>query len=685
MKNEGLRRQVLWTAVCVLVTVAALAWVDLSPRVDGDFFFSPDDPQLQTTEQIAKAFPAPQQILVRAAGDIDSDAYRDNVRALTQELEALPGVNGVNSVATERARNSPLWSRVLLPPDGEATNLVVITDGTDAEVLVPVLEAALAGSQGAGFSLQMSGVPVIVELIRRSLFRDLVVFSTAALVVFGLLIGLVYREVRVVVGTLTASGLACSLTLVLNQAVGLSIGLLTANIVTIVFVLTLSHIVFLTANARRVGAALAVRATLPASFWAMVTTLLGFLSLTLASARPLRELGLAGAIGAAVAIVVAYTVYPAFLSGEPVTPQSLAVPPPAENDSAGGSSKTVIGVAAFAVVVLLIGSGVPRVDTDPGLLTYFAPGSELREGLESIDRDGGSSTLEIVVRDVDGARLDSDAGNNKMWAFQDSLEAMSAVGVVLSPPVLFGHARLQPLAGFVPLNLLADILESDALDNVGLAFLSSDRQQARFYARMHELDRNEPRRAVIARIEAAALGAGLEPALVGGVYDLQRELGELIASSLRVGLGGLLALFLLIGLVVTRSWRIALMMLSCLVGIPLVVLGAFGHLRVPIDMITSPAANVALAMGVDSMIHLVIRARALGGWEEARRQMKQPILAGSLIICLGFGIFAFSSFPPTARFGVAVILGTLTAATMALFVLPTLGGLVDQRAGRTAS
>jgi predicted RND superfamily exporter protein len=81
-------------------------------------------------------------------------------------------------------------------------------------------------------------------------------------------------------------------------------------------------------------------------------------------------------------------------------------------------------------------------------------------------------------------------------------------------------------------------------------------------------------------------------------------------------------------------------------------------------------------MGVDSMIHLVTRARALAGsqdpspWRTARSQMAAPILAATLIICAGFGIFALSTFPPTQRFGLAVILGTVAAATMALIGLP---------------
>ena len=120
------------------------------------------------------------------------------------------------------------------------------------------------------------------------------------------------------------------------------------------------------------------------------------------------------------------------------------------------------------------------------------------------------------------------------------------------------------------------------------------------------------------------------------------------------------------------------MMWTCLGAIPVVILGAFGHLGVAVDMITSPAANIALAIGADSMILLVVRVRRLSGyggpdpWADAVAQIGQPVLRATAIVCAGFGIFGLSSFPPTQRFGLAVIIGTVTAATMALVVLPRL-------------
>ncbi|HAY77591.1 MAG TPA: hypothetical protein DCY33_07085, partial [Gemmatimonadetes bacterium] len=104
--------------------------------------------------------------------------------------------------------------------------------------------------------------------------------------------------------------------------------------------------------------------------------------------------------------------------------------------------------------------------------------------------------------------------------------------------------------------------------------------------------------------------------------------------------------------------------------------------RIAIDIITSPAANIALAIGADSMIHLVIRVRRLAArgvsspWEDGVEQIGRPVMSASTIICVGFGIFILSSFPPTQRFGLAVIVGTIVAATVALVVLPRLDTVI---------
>ena len=676
-------------SILVALAVPAALWVlvalhvDLDPRVEADFFFSPSDPQLQESLALETRYPGGELIVVRAEGpSLTSPDYLGPLSDLEEALAGLPGVSDAYSIATENPE-SPLWGRVLLTADGTATNLILSLDSLAGADFTDRLEGVLNGYQTEEFNLVASGVPVIVERIRRSLRHDLRIFSLAALLLFGLVAGFVYRNVRLVGGTLTAGVTACGASLLANHAMGIRVGLLTANIVTIVFVLTLSHTVFLIANWRRAGGEGkarirdAIRHTWTPSIWCMTTTALGFVSLWLTSAEPLRELGTAGVVGTVIALLAAYGVLPLWLPKGSVARKSP------EGDREGAAGITLPSLGRMGLVVtgaatLILGLGILRLQTDPSLLDYFDAEGSIRPGLEAIDRSGGSSPLLIAVSLPDTARLDTFQGFGAMSALQDSLESDPAVGVVLSPAPLLAHARQQPLAGFLPISALVAILERPEFGNLINGYMVPDRTEVLYSLRMIESDRSEPRQVVVARLTQRAEDAGFRVESVGGLYDLQGRLGDLIASSLRIGLGGLLVLFFGIAWVVSRRPTTSVAMLACLAGIPAVVLGLFGYLGGAVDIITSPAANVALAMGVDSMIHLVTRARELASvqtalpWSRARDQLSAPILTATSVIALGFGIFVLSDFPPTRRFGAAVILGTLAAATAALVVLPSL-------------
>ncbi len=677
--------------ITAALLVAAAVRVDFDPTVEADFFFSETDPQLQESLALKARYPGGEMVLVRAAArDVASEEYGRRVAELEQALEELAGVSAAYSVATENPA-SPLWGRILLPQGGGATNLVLTLDSLAGPDFTARLENALSAHEAPDFALVASGVPVIVEQIRRSLRHDLRVFSLAALIVFGVVAGWVYRDARIVGGTLSAGVAACALTLLLTDALGIGVGLLTANIVTIVFVLTLSHTVFIVANWKaaaggpRERTRQAVARTLPPSLWCMTTTALGFASLWLTSAEPLRELGTAGIMGTLTALTTAYAVLPLWLLGVHQVPVAEGGEKGLKSPGISLPSAGPRTLAVAAVVTVLAGIGILRVQTDPPLVDYFDPDGPIRPGLEAIDRSGGSSPLLMAVTLPDSGRLDTFQGLDAMSRLQDSLEADPATGVVLSPAPLLAHARQLPFAGFLPIAALVAVLERPDFGNLISSYMVPERTEVLYALRMIETDRVEPRDEVVARVTETATRSGFRVVSVGGLYDLQGRLGALISSSLRIGLGGLLALFFGIAWVVSRSARVSAWMLVCLAAIPAIVLGLFGHLGVAVDIITSPAANVALAMGVDSMIHLVARAReiqagggALGAWMGARRQLAAPILTAAAVISLGFGIFGLSAFPPTRRFGAAVILGTLTAATAALVILP---GLMARRDG----
>ena len=685
-----------WTLLAVMVAslMAVIFRVDLTPRVESDFFFSTDDPAFQASQRISELFPAQPQLILSAKGqDIQSPEYLERIAGLTEALAADPQVTAVQSLTQgpshpTAALTSPIWSRLLLSNDPQASQLVVSVENDAGGALIERIERILAEHGRPSFALEISGVPYVVELIRRYLLRDLRVFSIAAFAVFGLVISLLYRSVPPVAGTLLSCLGACLVTLTVLNLLDVPIGMLTANIATIVFVLTLSHTVFLTANWKRVRPGLepeealsrALHMTFTASFWCMVAALSGFGSLLLANAKPLRELGVSGMTGTAVAIVVAYGFYPFFLRSGRGAPQAAA---------AGTASSRLPGAAGPLVIAglaLAAAFGLAAINTDPSVFAYFAEDSEIRTGLELFDRGGGSSPLYLVVRDRGGARLDAGPIAGRLGELQEAIEQQPSVGVSLSLPVLLAEARRVPLAGLLSVEQLVNILASERYDNIARSFIADERRRGLFFLRMRETGRDESRRAVTDRLAALAEEAGFETELIGGLYDLQGKLGELVATSLFRELGGLLAFFVLVALAVARSARIAAAMVACLAAVPILLLGTMGHLRAPVDVISAPGANVAIALGIDAMIHLMMavrRQRQAGdaepaAWANACAQMRYPIVGAMLILAAGFGIFVLSSFPPTQRFGLLVAAGTMISALMALVVLPFLATVGTQ-------
>jgi predicted RND superfamily exporter protein len=146
------------------------------------------------------------------------------------------------------------------------------------------------------------------------------------------------------------------------------------------------------------------------------------------------------------------------------------------------------------------------------------------------------------------------------------------------------------------------------------------------------------------------------------------------------GLGELVLLLGLIGFIVSRSIWVGLTMAFGMALVPVGLLGTIGILKAPLDVISAPAANLTLGLGIDdTMIHMVQRWRILvkqghardEAWKLARSQLWRPIVVSLLVVSVGFSIFVLSQFPPTQRFGLWVVLGTFLVLPAALFFLPT--------------
>ncbi|SPQ00879.1 membrane hypothetical protein [Candidatus Sulfobium mesophilum] len=695
-----------WGGLAIFLIYFVFRYVDLKPRVDENFFFSIDDPQFQTDQMINKLFFQEPEIILSAAGDIRSPVYLRRVENLTDELSKIPGVDTVQSLTKgprkpEDASKSPLWSRVLISQDLTASFVYVfIKQDASLENCVLQLEEIKQRFNSPDFRVMVSGAPYIVELIQRNLLRDLKVFSIAAFCVFGLSGLVISRSIPMVLGTLIACTNASAVTLLLTHTFHIPVGPLTANLSTIVFVLTLTHMVFMTYNwkhiieKREVGAEkawrLAVRVTLLPSFWSMLTALLGFLSLLSVPATPLRQLGLSGAMGTVIAFAAAYIIYPFFL-GLQTRKSPRQEKTFHESTDSSPFFRNMHGriVVALLLAAAIASIGLRKLDTEPSLFSYFKKGSEIRNSLEYIDQNGGSTPLNIVVANPDKIPLKMEETYPRLWGLHTALEHDPSVGSAMSLTLLLAEAKRLPLASLIPADLILKALETPLFGKTAIYYITKDRTKTLFILRMKESYGQSDRLANVERLKNTIRKHGFEPVMLGGTYLLYGELTKLVASSIVQGLPLLIFLFVVMGGIVSRSLRVALAMLISLGLIPLLMLGILGYLRVPLDIISAPAANIAVGIGVDAMIHTLIWVRRYSAgdmrseasWASVCSRLWKPILYSMSVVCAGFGIFILSGFPPTQRFGFSVVLGTLLSPLPALFVLPW---LATARTGRSS-
>src|SRR6266567_7441376 len=374
----------LMLAITCILLLSVAVFVDLNPVVDQNFFFSTNDPGIQQTKKIEQRFPSqPEVILAVSSRDISSARYLERIQKLTQRVQSIGGVSAVKSLTEgpksfEDALKSPFWSRLLIAPDRKSTNVIIFMKGRHTERPIQKLEQIVHELEARDFHIHIAGPPYVVEMLRRSLAHDFRYFSLTAIVLFGLTMAALFRSVRLFVGMLCTCTSAVLLTLLLQSMLGHKIGILTVNLGTIVFVIVLSHLVYMTFNwqtladrAHRMGkespdlAAAARRMTFPPSFWSMVCASLGFASLLIVQAKPLRELGFGGVLGTVVAFACAYVMYPPFLRWA-VPRESKIVE--AEPPHWFWARPFPILSAGVIIASAVLGLGLKQVNTDPSLL-----------------------------------------------------------------------------------------------------------------------------------------------------------------------------------------------------------------------------------------------------------------------------------------------------------------------------
>jgi hypothetical protein len=559
-----------------------------------------------------------------------------------------------------RLESDPALRSVDVLPASDATGtLAALTLApavtADHTVAAEQLERALRDVRSrtpATHRLSLTGQPVGESAIAHALAHEQKRVVPIVVVALALALVLLQRRVVHALATLLPGLLAVGCVGIVERALGLAIDPVSSLVAPTLLTIGVAGAVHLVERHRDLRASGVPAAVAPGRaarelvrpmVLTTLTTIAGFLSLTLQSIPAVRAFGVVAAIGVTLAVVLTLVAVPCWLrlADGGYEPQAASL--------AYDWRRRTARFARFAslvtaVTALLLTGGTylgSRVSTDTRPERVLPESHAFRvETARIAERLGGIDTVEVLVP----ARADAPT---------PSLLATAALASEIG-----AHELFDTLPGLPRRAASGSLLATLLVVPSGSA----------------------EREAGFAWIEERALARGLDGALVTGpsvrvTRDSQRLVRDLVASIASM----LVVVFVALALGF-KSLRIA-----CIGLVPnvLPIAALYGGLELagrPLSAATAMIGSVFLGLVVDDTIHFLhafesarrAGARTLGAVSAAFARSGRAIVVTSIVLAVGFGAGVFGELTSTIEFAI-VASGVVVVALIAdLVVLPAL-------------
>ncbi len=630
---------------------------------------------------------------------------------------SLPGIKKAVDVAGKwdmekfSALVSPvdLFQKNLISTDRKTTALTLLlkNDADPDQVIQGVRE--LLDDSPQELKLYQIGMPLVSEALVKFTQNDFFRLPPITFLMIAVILFYLFRKVQYVLLPLAAVGLALVWTLGFMTYLRIPLSMLT--MIVPVFLVAVGtayclHIVseYINSQQEAKSSAEALARTysniaLPTSL-AVLTTAIGLGSLLVNRISAIQEFAIFSCFGIFSILLIVMTFLPAAMSFIPLPasgPQKKIKTRSFFNrfieiiiDLNLNHQKLVLPVIGVVVLICLIGVFRIRVETNP--VGYLKDGTEVKENFNDIYRTlSGSFPVNIVMGQSEANYFEDPQHLADIARIQEFLVQLPGVDKTLSVAdylklVNYVLNKFEakyytlPEEGFelrMAMNNYATILGEDMLTR----FVNSDLSKANIVLLTHISSSRE-----FLQIRERTLAFAKQ----NFSKDLNWEvtgLGMAIAaSSHQVTIGQIKSLSITMILVFGIMF---ILFLSSKVGLiaiipnlfPIIInFGIMGWLGIELSLVTSLIASIAIGLAVDDTIHYLARynqefrkdlddQRAI---RDTLHHVGRPITFTTITICVGFSVLLFSSFKPTAIFGVMMMITALSALIGDLILLPSL-------------
>lgn len=549
---------------------------------------------------------------------------------------------------------------------------------------------------------------------------DIVTYGSILSIILACMLWVFFRRLRFVFLTLGI----CLFTLVVSSGIfnllGYEITVISSNYISLLLIINVSLIIHLivaylefyqkfpNASAKKLLYATMLAKKSP-SFYAILTTIIGFLSLMFSNILPIIHLGAIMSIGVGIALIFTYILFGVILTLLPKPKNIKSLPKWHEkllNACANiGLEKTKFIYLIVFLLILFSLYGIPLLKVENSFVNYFKDKSEIKQGLLLIDKQlGGTIPLEILITfpkeaPKDTGLSDFEAEFNALesedsyWFDSQKLRIAKMVHTALEKEEFVGS-----ILSLHSLSKLLQTLDLEANDFV-FAFLHKNtsaslkaqlfspyaninENQIRFVLRIFDSNPHLKRNAFLLNIQEKLNnlleGESLKVEVNGAMVLYNNLLQTLISSQINTLSLVIFAIFVVFVLVF-RSLKLSI--IAILINlIPLgVIFGILGVANIPLDLMGVTIAAISLGIGVDDAIHYIHRFK-----EELRRNPLKTAIKNAhqhigsamyyttFIIVVGFCAMMSSNFIPTIYFGFLTTLVMLLMLLSSLILLPAL-------------
>jgi len=607
------------------------------------------------------------------------------------------------------------------PPAPGQQQRIYLTDAENSEVVFAVQKVVEKYRQ-QDLPIWVAGSPVVTHFLKESMMADIRKFVLMATATVAIVLFIMFRRLSGVFLPLLVVFSSLLTTMGLMAIFGVPIKvptqilpsfLLAVGVGTSVHILAIFYHRYRRSGDKQDAIAYAMGHSGLAIVMTNVTTASGLFSFSTAELAPIADLGIFAAIGVMLAFINTIVLLPAFLSLVPIS-HKMSKNEKTDRTVTGrflnavgnfSTGRPILILVISAVAMLLSVAAITTIRFSHHPLSWFPKDDPIRVATEKIDLElKGSISLEVIIDTGKQNGLYEPELLNRLEAAATHVQQLEYkelfVGKAWSLTTILKeiHRALnenRPEYYSIPgdRNLVAQeflLFENSGSDDLE-DFVDSQFSKARFMVKLpfkdayhsgifidnvnQYFDQNFP---------------GATVTLTGMIGLLSRTITAAIHSMAKSYAIALVVITILMILLIGRV-RIGLLSMIPNLAPILLMLGVIGFFNLPMDLFTMMVASIAIGLAVDDTIHFMHNFRRyydqsgdpVLAVHETLQSTGRAMLVTSIVLSIGFFIFAFATMSNVRNFGLLTGFTIVMALLADYFLAPALMVLVNKKKAGT--